>query len=112
MLVGLAIVPAMVAERPASNGYVRAAGRNLPTGFAGRNERKTRASVPEWVCFASAQSPTTPSLTSRPGELARSVLDVSRARRELGWQASASLSQGIGTVYRWIEAGASDRAPS
>ena len=48
----------------------------------------------------------------RPGELARSVLDVSRASRELGWRASASLAQGIGAVYRWIEAGASDRAPS
>jgi UDP-glucose 4-epimerase len=48
----------------------------------------------------------------RPGELARSVLDVSRADRELGWRASASLAQGIDAVYRWIEAGASDRAPS
>jgi len=46
----------------------------------------------------------------RPGELARSVLDVNRAARELGWRASASLAQGIGAVYQWIEAGASDRA--
>jgi UDP-glucose 4-epimerase len=48
----------------------------------------------------------------RPGELARSVLDVSRATRELGWRASVSLAQGIEAVYRWIEAGASDRAPA
>ena len=46
----------------------------------------------------------------RPGELARSVLDVNRAARELGWRASASLAQGIGAVYQWIETGASDRA--
>jgi UDP-glucose 4-epimerase len=48
----------------------------------------------------------------RPGELARSVLDVSRAGRELGWRASASLAGGIGAVYQWIEAGAADRAPA
>ena len=48
----------------------------------------------------------------RPGELARSVLDVSRAARELGWRASASLAGGIGAVYQWIEAGAADRAPA
>jgi nucleoside-diphosphate-sugar epimerase len=48
----------------------------------------------------------------RPGELARSVLDVSRASGELGWRPSASLAQGIRAVYRWIEAGAADRAPS
>jgi len=47
----------------------------------------------------------------RPGELARSVLDVRRAGRELGWRASAGLAQGIEAVYRWIEAGAPDRAP-
>jgi UDP-glucose 4-epimerase len=46
----------------------------------------------------------------RPGELARSVLDVNRAARELGWRASVSLAQGIGAVYQWIESGASDRA--
>jgi len=48
----------------------------------------------------------------RPGELARSVLDVRRAARELGWRPSASLAGGIGAVYRWIETGASDRAPA
>jgi UDP-glucose 4-epimerase len=48
----------------------------------------------------------------RPGELARSVLDVSRAARELGWRASARLAQGIEAVYRWIEACAPDRAPA
>lgn len=48
----------------------------------------------------------------RPGELARSVLDVNRAVRELGWRSSVSLAQGIEAVYRWIEAGASDRAPA
>jgi UDP-glucose 4-epimerase len=48
----------------------------------------------------------------RPGELARSVLDVRRAAEDLGWRASARLGQGIAAVYRWIEAGAADRAPS
>jgi hypothetical protein len=55
----LLAVPAIVAERQASNGFVRTADRNLSTGFIGRNERKTRGSVPEQVCFASPRSPTT-----------------------------------------------------
>jgi hypothetical protein len=43
----LLAVPAIVVERSASNGYVRAADRNPSTGFRGLNERKTPASVPE-----------------------------------------------------------------
>lgn len=47
---------------------------------------------------------------ARPGELQRSVLAVSRAREDLGWQADTDLADGIGRVCRWIEAGADDRA--
>ena len=49
---------------------------------------------------------------ARQGELQRSVLAVNRAARELGWQAPTGLAEGIGSVYRWIEAGAPDRAPA
>jgi UDP-glucose 4-epimerase len=34
----------------------------------------------------------------RPGEVRRSCLDVSRAREELGWQASVSLRDGLRTI--------------
>lgn len=46
----------------------------------------------------------------RTGELNRSVLAVSRAARDLGWTADIQLAAGVGEVYRWIEAGAPDRA--
>ena len=48
----------------------------------------------------------------RAGELARSVLDVSRAARELGWRPLTGVAEGIGAVYRWIQEGAPDRAPA
>lgn len=47
---------------------------------------------------------------ARQGELLRSVLAVSRAAQDLGWRASTGLAEGIGSVYRWIEAGVRDRA--
>jgi UDP-glucose 4-epimerase len=34
----------------------------------------------------------------RPGEVRRSCLDVSRARRELGWEAEVSLAQGLSVI--------------
>ena len=49
---------------------------------------------------------------SRAGELLRSSLAVDRVARDLDWQAGTPLTAGIGTVYRWIEAGAPDRASS
>ncbi len=46
----------------------------------------------------------------RAGELQRSVLDVGRAARDLGWTADTGLADGIRDVYTWIEAGAPARA--
>jgi UDP-glucose 4-epimerase len=46
----------------------------------------------------------------RPGELQRSALAVEAAERDLGWRPATSLDAGVGAVYRWIEAGAEDRA--
>lgn len=46
---------------------------------------------------------------SRPGELQRSSLDVTRARRDLGWEAVMALDQGVAVVYRWVLAGQPDR---
>ena len=46
----------------------------------------------------------------RAGELPRSVLAVSQAAEDLGWKAETMLADGISKVYRWIEAGAPDRA--
>jgi len=46
----------------------------------------------------------------RPGELQRSALAADRARRDLGWAPAVPLAEGVRAVYRWIEAGAPDRA--
>jgi UDP-glucose 4-epimerase len=48
---------------------------------------------------------------ARPGELARSALAIRRAERDLGWRPRTALPDGVRAVYRWIEAGARDRAP-
>jgi hypothetical protein len=42
--------------------------------------------------------------------LLRSSLSVDRVARDLDWRARTPLAKGIGRVYRWIEAGAPDRA--
>jgi UDP-glucose 4-epimerase len=38
----------------------------------------------------------------RPGEILRSVLDVSRAQRELGWRAEHDLDSGLAETWSWI----------
>ena len=38
----------------------------------------------------------------RAGELQRSVLDASRARRELGWEPQRSLDEGLAATWAWI----------
>jgi UDP-glucose 4-epimerase len=40
---------------------------------------------------------------ARAGELQRSVLDVSRAERELGWQARRALGEGLAETWAWID---------
>ena len=46
----------------------------------------------------------------RPGEALRSAVAVDRAAGELGWHPATPLPAGMRRVYRWIEAGAPDRA--
>jgi UDP-glucose 4-epimerase len=46
----------------------------------------------------------------RAGELQRSAVAAGRAASELGWHPATPLAEGIRRVYRWIEAGAADRA--
>ena len=40
----------------------------------------------------------------RPGEILRSVLDVSRAKRELGWRAQRDLDAGLAETWAWFTA--------
>jgi UDP-glucose 4-epimerase len=39
---------------------------------------------------------------ARPGELQRSVLDVTRVEQELGWRARHSLADGLAETWAWI----------
>ncbi|HYT52214.1 MAG TPA: NAD-dependent epimerase/dehydratase family protein [Gaiellaceae bacterium] len=41
----------------------------------------------------------------RPGELQRSVLDVTRAERELGWRPEHTLGQGLAETWAWVSGG-------
>jgi UDP-glucose 4-epimerase len=41
---------------------------------------------------------------ARPGELQRSVLDVSRAERELGWRPKHALDEGLGETWAFFSA--------
>jgi len=47
---------------------------------------------------------------ARRGELLRCALASDRAARDLGWAATTPLPEGVAKVYRWIEAGAPERA--
>ena len=58
-----------------------------------------------------AGHPVTPQFApARVGDLMRSSLAVDRAERDLGWRADTPLADGVTKVYRWIQAGAPDRA--
>lgn len=48
----------------------------------------------------------------RPGELERSALSAELAVAAFGWCPTTTLTEGVRAVYRWIEAGANDRATS
>jgi UDP-glucose 4-epimerase len=39
----------------------------------------------------------------RPGELQRSVLDISLAARELGWLAATALADGLAATWDWVQ---------
>jgi UDP-glucose 4-epimerase len=41
---------------------------------------------------------------ARPGELQRSVLDVTKAERGLGWRPQTSLEEGLRQTWNWIQA--------
>jgi UDP-glucose 4-epimerase len=63
------------------------------------------------IIGAAAGRPVEPEFApQRPGELQRSALAAERAERDLGWHCATSLTDGVRSVYRWIEAGAPDRA--
>jgi len=38
----------------------------------------------------------------RPGEVQRSTLDLTRARKELGWEAKVGLEEGLGRTLDWL----------
>jgi UDP-glucose 4-epimerase len=63
------------------------------------------------VIASIAGHPVTPRFAeARAGDLMRSSLAVHRAERDLGWWPATELADGVTKVYRWIQAGAPDRA--
>ena len=56
------------------------------------SSRRSTTSRPTGRCPRANYSP------ERPGEVRRSCLDVTRARAELGWEASVSLREGLRTI--------------
>ena len=40
---------------------------------------------------------------ARAGDVLRSVLDVSRAERELGWRAEVTLEDGLARTWAWTK---------
>jgi UDP-glucose 4-epimerase len=63
------------------------------------------------VIASIAGHPVTPRFAeARAGDLMRSSLAGDRAERDLGWWPATELADGVTKVYRWIQAGAPDRA--
>jgi UDP-glucose 4-epimerase len=57
------------------------------------------------ACSSIAASEAEPRFeAARVGDLRRSVLDVSRAERELGWSARVSLDDGLQRTWEWLQA--------
>jgi UDP-glucose 4-epimerase len=95
----------------AVSAFLSAAGSGRPgTWNAGTG---TEVTVLDLISVISviAGRPVTPRFApARAGDLLRSSLAVGRAERDLGWRAHTALADGVTRVYRWIEAGAPDRA--
>jgi len=63
------------------------------------------------VIASIAGHPVTPRFAeARAGDLMRSSLAGDRAERDLGWWPATEFADGVTKVYRWIQAGAPDRA--
>ncbi len=63
------------------------------------------------IIGAAAGRPVEPEFAPpRPGELLRTALAADLARLDLGWSPVTPLADGVRAVYRWVEAGAPDRA--
>jgi len=39
----------------------------------------------------------------RPGDLQHSVLDASRAERDLGWRAETPVAEGLALTWDWVQ---------
>jgi UDP-glucose 4-epimerase len=67
--------------------------------------QETTVSALHRLCARAAGVDTQPqSAAERPGDLRRSVLDASLARRELGWRARTTLEEGVARTWASVEA--------
>jgi UDP-glucose 4-epimerase len=91
--------------------FLAAADRNRPgTWNIGTGIEVTVLALATMIGAAAGRAAEPEFAPPRPGELQRSALAVQRAGIDLGWHATTGLTDGVRTVYQWIEAGAPDRA--
>jgi UDP-glucose 4-epimerase len=85
------------------DGFVRAATAGDGVVNLGTGVETTTADLHEVVVSAVGVSGAEPELAPpRPGDLARSALDPSRARVELGWEPRVTLDEGVTRTVDWF----------
>jgi len=70
----------------------------------GTGEETSVLTLLEQIAGASGTNPEPEFADPRPGELQRSVLDISRAERELGWRPRRDLEAGLAETWAWFTA--------
>ena len=88
-----------------------AAGGRKPGVYNVGSGRETTVLDLHRACRAVAGSEAEPLFAdARLGDVRRSALDVSRAARELGWQAKMTLPEGLARTWEWLTAAAVEPA--
>lgn len=92
--------------------FVVAATRDLPPPGVlesrafniGTGTQTSVLEVARMLATAAGVDPTIEYVSARPGELQRSMLDVHKAERVLGWKSKVSLKTGLARTLAWLKA--------